>query len=146
MTYRTGGPSGPAGKILLMGGDILQITKTINPLPFAELETRRFEDLCLALIYPTSKWIEIRHYGRTGSDDGIDIMARERLENERERLWFIQCKRHSKISASKLKKAVDEAIDKTTKPPDVLLVIVSCDISKKAYEKFISYASEKRIG
>lgn len=121
-------------------------TKTTNRLHFSDLDPIRFEDFCLALIFPLHPWVDIRHYGRLGDDDGVDIYCVEQLENQVRREWFIQCKRYSGAPKSVLKKAVDDVLSKVQKAPDVLLVVVACDVRRKAHEDFIKYAAEKGVG
>jgi len=55
----------------------IKTTKTTNRLHFTDLDPIRFEDFCLALIFPLHPWANIRHYGRLGDDGGIDIYAKE---------------------------------------------------------------------
>ena len=40
----------------------VKTTKTTNKLHFTDLDPIRFEDFCLALIYPLHPWADIRHY------------------------------------------------------------------------------------
>jgi hypothetical protein len=120
-------------------------TRTINRLHFTDLDATRFEDLCLALIFPLHPWTDIRHYGRLGTDGGVDILAKERTEDGKDRDWFVQCRRHKNASTSTLEKAVDDALEKTKKVPDVLLVVVACDVRRQAHEAFIKYASKKGV-
>lgn len=109
-----------------------KVTRTINPLHFSDLNPSRFEDLCLVLLSRITKWKELNHFGRSGNDSGIDIYGIESL-NDREKSWFIQCKRYKKISKIDL----DNIINSLGKSiPDKLLVIVSCDVSKTNYEYF----------
>lgn len=56
-------------------------SETTNRIHFTDLDPTRFEDFCLALIYPLHPWLDIRHYGRQGGDAGVDIYAKEQLEN-----------------------------------------------------------------
>lgn len=105
----------------------------------------RFEDFCLALIYPLNLWTDLRHYGRKGTDGGVDIFAKERGDDGVEREWIIQCRRHSRSNRSKLKAAVDDALSKADKPPAVLLVIIACDARRDAHENFLSYASTRGV-
>ena len=74
-----------------------QPTKTINRLHFSDLDPLRFEDLCLNLVYRINTWKEINHFGRKGSDDGVDVFA---IEKENQKKWSIQCKRYASISKS----------------------------------------------
>lgn len=120
-------------------------TRTTNRLHLTDLDATRFEDLCLALVYPLHLWTDIRHYGRSGSDDGVDIFAKEPLEAEQARTWFIQCRRYSRASKAVLLKAVDDALRKSPETPDVLLVVVACDVRKEAHEAYAAYASAKGI-
>lgn len=59
-----------------------QPTKTINRLHFSDLDPLRFEDLYLNLVYRINTWKEINHFGRKGSDDGVDVFAIEK-ENQK---------------------------------------------------------------
>lgn len=120
-------------------------TRTTNPLHFSDLDPIRFEDLCLALIYPLHPWEDIRHYGRQGSDEGVDIFATENLEDGSQRNWIVQCKRYSKASKSHLTEAVDKALSGFEQPPEVFLIIISCDVSKAAHEGYEDHAIENGI-
>ena len=59
-----------------------RVTKTINPLHFEDLEPHRFEDLIRQLIYDFRKWYSIEALGRSGSDEGMDVRAIERVVTE----------------------------------------------------------------
>src|ERR1700677_3188777 len=100
---------------------------TTNRLHFEDLAPERFEDLCLGLVHPLHPWVELRHPGRQGADAGVDIFAKERVEDGVERVWLIQCRRSSRAAQKVLKKAVDDALAKVQSPPDVLLVVVACN-------------------
>lgn len=124
---------------------MVRVTKTTNKIHFSDLDPLRFEDFCTSLIYPIHPWKEIRSYGKSGNDDGIDIYAIEQIENNSERVWFVQCKRYSRFSKSQLKIVIDDVIKNNKKLPDIFLLIITCDISKKAYEFFKSYTIENGI-
>jgi hypothetical protein len=64
-----------------------RITRTYGPIHFEDLEPRRFEDLVRELIYDYKDWQSIEATGRTGSDEGIDIRAYERVPEAARRLW-----------------------------------------------------------
>lgn len=119
-------------------------SKTINKLHFTDLDPTRFEDFCLALIFPLHPWEDIRHYGRTGGDGGVDIYAVEKLENDSRRIWFIQCRRYKSVTNSVLKKAVNDCINRLNGKPEVLLVVVAGDVRRKSHEYFVEYS--KKIG
>jgi len=87
----------------------------------------------------------VRHYGRTGSDDGVDIFAIENIEDGTQRTWLTQCKRFAKITQADLKKAVDKALKNEPDVPDVFLLIVSCDVGRKAHEAYVKHAKSKGI-
>lgn len=123
----------------------MKTTVTIGKLHFDDLDPLRFEDLSLAMIYRLRRWSKIHHYGRKGSDDGIDIYSEEELENGAGKTWFIQCKRYISMKKSELKNAVDKAVAKNSIIPDVFLLVTACDITKPNIEFFIKYANEKGI-
>ncbi|MFZ0580981.1 MAG: hypothetical protein WAN72_00330 [Candidatus Acidiferrales bacterium] len=52
-------------------------TRTLNPLPFGDLETHRFEDLIRELAYNLRRSKSLEATGRSGSDAGADIRAVE---------------------------------------------------------------------
>ncbi|BDC46037.1 restriction endonuclease [Paraburkholderia terrae] len=113
-------------------------TRTINKLHFEDLSAGRFEDLSLALVYRLRRWQDIHHDGRTGADDGVDIRAIEAASDNSLRVWFVQCKRYGTFTAADAKAAVRAAVGKTAVPPDVMLLIVGCDVTlatRTAYEQ-----------
>lgn len=120
-------------------------TRTIGRLHFSDLSPSRFEDLCHALLYPLNPWVEIRLYGQSGADGGIDILAREQLDNGKQRVWAVQCRRYKNASLSDLKKAGDDALKGLADLPDVLLVVVACDVRRAAHEAFIKHALAKGV-
>jgi len=120
-----------------------QPTKTINRLHFSDLDPMRFEDLCLNLVARLEDWKEINHFGRKGSDGGVDIFA-IKIENDREINWVIQCKRYISITKADITEIVDKASVNNIRQ-DKLLVIVSCDVSKTLYHYLKDYSVEKGI-
>jgi len=118
----------------------LKPSKTTNKLHFEDLDPRRFEDLCLNIIYRLKNWESIKHYGATGKDDGIDIFASEKIDDT-EIIWIVQCKRYKSINKSQLK----DVIDTIKQVPDIFLLITACDISKNNQGFFENYAKEKNI-
>ncbi|MBI3247798.1 MAG: restriction endonuclease [Deltaproteobacteria bacterium] len=120
-------------------------TRTTNRLHFTDLDPTRFEDFSLALIFSLHPWLDIRHYGRLGDDGGVDIYARERVEDEVEREWFVQCRRYKNAAKAVLTRAVDDALSKVARTPEVLLVVVACDVRRAAHEAYIQYAITKGV-
>lgn len=120
-------------------------TQTTNPLHFEDLDPRRFEDLVLAFVYRLRTWEDIHHDGRTGSDDGVDIRAIERAIDGSLRHWFVQCKRYRSFASGQAKAAVDEALAKVSEPPDVLLLVLGCDVSLATRTDYETYAAGKGV-
>jgi hypothetical protein len=120
-------------------------TRTTNRLHFTDLDPTRFEDFCLALVFSLHAWVDIQHYGRLGADGGVDILAKEQMDDESTRSWFVQCRRYSRATKSTLKKAVDDALSKARSVPDVLLVVLACDIRRDTHEEYARYALGKGI-
>jgi len=119
-------------------------TRTTNRIRLTDLEDKRFEDFSLALAYPIANWISLSHIGRTGNDDGVDIKGIESIEGGLTREWIIQCKRVDRASSALAKKAVNEAM-KDRDCLDVFLLILACDLSKKAREDYHLHAVLKGI-
>lgn len=120
-------------------------SKTTNRLHFDDLDPKRFEDLCLAIVYRQNRWVDINHHGRSGSDEGIDIQAVDELENGTLRTWYVQCKRYQKITKADLRRVVEDLHMGTLTPPDILLLITGCDISKTQMDYFQNYALDRGI-
>lgn len=49
------------------------------------------------------------------------------------------------MNKGELKKIIDKIVDKNALTPDVVLAVVSCDVSKTSFDYFMSYAYEKGI-
>lgn len=127
-------------------------TRTLNPLPFNDLEPHRFEDLIRQLAYEFRRWKSLEATGRAGSDSGIDIRATELvpvdeeiLEEDdegasetafKERLWFFQCKREKALPPKRLRKVVAESLVSLVTPPHGFILAAACDVSKDARDAF----------
>ena len=121
-------------------------TRTTNRLHFEDLDPRRFEDLAHSLVYRFRRWEDIHHDGRVGSDAGADIRATERLEDGSVRHWSVQCKRYESFASADGRKAVDEADAGALVRPDVLLLVIGCDVSLKARTATEDHAASLGIG
>lgn len=77
------------------------IISTQHPLPFCNLEHRRFEDLCLRVAVYKYQLKDPKHHGRTGADKGRDIEGNVEREEKVSEV-AIQCKRYEKISGPEL--------------------------------------------
>lgn len=78
-------------------------TRTTNKLHFEDLEPHRFEDMGYELLYRLQNWNCIVNWGRSGSDDGIDIYC----EDSKRQKWFCQCKRYKKIAQEQVRSVVE---------------------------------------
>jgi Restriction endonuclease len=136
------------------------VTRTFAPIHFEDLDPHRFEDLVRQLVYDFKDWQTIEGTGRSGSDDGIDIRAFERLamarseegdeEDGREfphpmmgNLWVIQCKREKEIGPKRVGEIIDE-IDATS-PPYGYILAAACNFSKQSYDRFRDKLIEKGV-
>lgn len=70
--------------------------KNDKSITFEDLDPIRFEELILAMVYRMRRWDKLDHFGKKGSDDGIDIRAVELLENGKSNTYYFQCKRYKK--------------------------------------------------
>ena len=128
-------------------------TRTLNPLPFQDLEPHRFEDLVRQLAYDLRRWKSLEATGRSGSDEGLDIRAMEIVISEEaeddedsevsaeprvtgERLWIFQCKREKTLAPARLRKVVAESLASVAAAPHGFVLAVACDVSKKARDAF----------
>jgi hypothetical protein len=121
--------------------------KTTGKLHFTDLSFERFEDLCMGMIYRlgNEKWISINHYGRKGGEQGVDIHAVEKQEKGKPPNWYIQCKRYKDISKSEMLEIIEKVISENRTLPDVLLLIVACDLSRVKFNYFIENAIKRGI-
>lgn len=130
-------------------------TRTLNPLPFHDLEPHRFEDLVRQLAYDLRHWKSLEATGRSGSDDGLDIRAIELVvidddtDDESdvtdstsapnvvgERLWIFQCKREKSLAPKRVREVVEESLASLVAPPHGFILAVACDVSKKTRDAF----------
>ncbi|MBS7565337.1 restriction endonuclease [Mucilaginibacter sp. Bleaf8] len=116
---------------------------TTNRLHFNDLDPLRFEDLCLNIISRHYSWKELVPVGRKGTDGGVDIIG-VRKDNDQLITYYIQCKRYATIVKRDITLLVDKVAANATKP-DVLWVIIACDISRTNFEYLKSYAISKGI-
>lgn len=140
-------------------------TRTYNPLPFTDLEPKRFEDLVRQLIYDFRPWRRLEATGRSGSDDGFDARALEIVqtsgalavvdqdESEDEtaadgtadRLWLIQCKRERTITPAKLKGHLGEIILSPEETLHGIIFAAACDFSKASRDAFYAWCRDQGI-
>ncbi|CAM4276570.1 restriction endonuclease [Enterocloster bolteae] len=118
------------------------VTRTINQLHFEDLDPIRFEELILAMVYRMRRWDKLDHFGKKGSDDGIDIRAVELLENGKSNTYYFQCKRYKKITKAIIKNIVDDYTTKNSYMPQFYVLVISCALTKVQIEYFESYCKE----
>ena len=134
-------------------------TRTTNPLPFADLEPHRFEDLVRNLIYDFRTWRSIEATGRGGSDDGFDVRAREETSSISNRdqeddepgthpmegnLWKVQCKREKELGPARVKSIVNEGVDKND-PPYGYVLVAPANFSRQSYDAFRNELHRKGV-
>lgn len=120
-------------------------TRTLNPLPFGDLEPKRFEDLVRALAYDFRKWRMLEATGRSGADRGFDGRGYEIVDSlpdtvvevngdeaqliDSDRLWLIQCKREKAIGSEKAKKHLAEIVISEDDDVYGMIFAAACDFS-----------------
>lgn len=115
-------------------------SRTTNKLHFEDLEPHRFEDMGYELLYRLQKWNRIENWGRSGSDDGIDIYC----EDNKKQKWFCQCKRYKEITKEEVQSVVDKIVKKNKNTQGgTILLIIACNLSKTISEFFEHYSLEK---
>jgi hypothetical protein len=128
-------------------------TRTLNPLHFEDLEPHRFEDLVRQLVYDFRTWKSLEAIGRSGADEGTDVLGTEIFFSDSEivdganaepsvhratgeRQWIVQCKREKEIGPAKLREIIAESLPEGGDPPYGLIIAAACDFSKKARSAF----------
>ncbi len=125
-------------------------TRTLNPLPFGDLEPHRFEDLIRQLAYDLRRWKSLEATGRGGSDRGMDIRAvelvpvsedvpdeeQETEETFLERQWIFQCKREKYLSPKQIRNVVKESLARCPSAPYGFVLAAACDVSREARDVF----------
>jgi hypothetical protein len=140
-------------------------TRTYNPLPFTDLEPKRFEDLVRQLVYDFRPWRRLEATGRSGSDDGFDARALEIVEapdatteaeqgepddgtvadGAADRLWLIQCKRERSITPAKLKGYLAEINLSPEEKLHGIIFAAACDFSKTSRDEFYKWCRDNGI-
>lgn len=113
---------------------------TEHELPFDKLSPRDFERLCLGLAIAEG-YEQFAHLGAAGGDGGVDILA----VKDGLRVAF-QCKRERDFGPVDAIAAVAEALKlPAERRPEKLLLLVSCDVSRKAREKAAERAGSMAV-
>jgi hypothetical protein len=142
----------------------MPVTRTLNPLPFHDLDPRRFEDLIRQLAYDFRPWLRLEATGRAGSDDGYDVRGIEPGETQLvaidpddenpdtedvvsadERTWLIQCKRERKIGPAQLQKYLDDIAETERSNLYGIIFAACCDFSKRARDVMAKWCRENNL-
>ncbi|MFZ3322733.1 MAG: hypothetical protein WA190_10200 [Usitatibacter sp.] len=130
-------------------------THTLNPLPFENLEHRRFEDLVRQLAYDFKPWRQLEATGRSGSEGGFDARGWEiaqvpdddhEEDEDREhhvpvatdRLWLVQCKRERSIGPSLAMKYLSDVSDADLRSLYGILFVAPANFSRTTRDRFIA--------
>ena len=141
-------------------------TRTLNPLPFQDLEPKRFEDLVRQLLYDFRQWRVLEATGRGGSDDGFDARGYEKVgdrsneaqdseedgspldeedEVEPDRLWLIQCKREKSLTPAKMEKHLSDISAAEACTLYGVVFAVACGVSKATRDVFRAWCAKQGI-
>ncbi|HQS58361.1 MAG: hypothetical protein B7Y56_09690 [Gallionellales bacterium 35-53-114] len=128
------------------------VTRTLGPIHFEDLDPHRFEDLIRQLVYDFRQWQTIESTGRGGADDGFDVRAYEVLQTTATaeddgdspedahhpmegNLWMIQCKREKELGPKKIESIINDGVNPDA-PPYGYILAASTNFSKAAHDKF----------
>lgn len=138
-------------------------TRALNPLPFGDLEPKRFEDLIRQLAYEFKVWRRLEATGRSGNDDGFDARGYEIVDstmitpnsvnedsdeeqgNESDRLWLIQCKREKRIGPTKLGAYLSEILLTTDEQLYGIVFAAACDFSKQSRDALAEWCRDNGV-
>lgn len=118
------------------------VTRTINQIHFEDLDPIRFEELVLCMVWRMKRWAKIDHFGKMGSDGGIDIRAIEKVDENVENVYCFQCKRYMKLTNNQLKKILDDFVLKNNFVPQVYILVVACSLRREQIEFFDQYSKK----
>lgn len=120
------------------------IISTQHPLPFCNLEPRRFEDLCLRIAVSKCDLKNPKHPGRSGSDKGKDIDGTAERDGKDTNI-AIQCKRYEKIYTPDLIKALRDFLDNNFSYNGEFWIMTSASVSYQSREQFQAVADKEKI-
>lgn len=140
-------------------------TRTTNPLPFQDLEPKRFEDVVRQLTYDFRTWRSLEATGRAGSDDGFDARGLEIVDTQTatsrgdddaeddgeasdrapDRLWLVQCKCEKAIGLAKALRYLDEIQLVPEALLHGLIFAAACDFSKRTRDGILEWCRSHGI-
>jgi hypothetical protein len=141
------------------------VTRTTNPLPFGDLEPKRFEDLIRQLAYNFKPWRRLEATGKSGSDDGFDARGYEKVLSPDEpasiqetadategtvdvftdRLWLVQCKREKTIGPKKMRAYLSNLVLDSKSPLHGIIFAAACDFSLSTRNELASWCRENEL-
>lgn len=116
-------------------------TKTTNRLHFEDLDPFRFEDLGRELLDLMYSWKRLDPIGGEGSDDGVDIfgVTTDGIP------CYCQVKRYKVLIPSKIESIIEAIAENNELEENAcIILIVSCNLSKKGFDAF--YAKSEELG
>lgn len=141
------------------------VTRTTNPLPFGDLEPKRFEDLVRQLAYDFKPWRRLEATGKSGSDDGFDARGYERVfatdvaafANDADqsaeeankvladRLWLVQCKREKVIGPKKMRSYLGGIVLDSGGSLHGIVFAAACDFSLSTRNEMASWCRDNGL-
>lgn len=141
------------------------VTRTTNPLPFGDLEPKRFEDLIRQLAYDFKPWRRLEATGKSGSDDGFDARGYEKVVSPDElrpvedgdraadetdavltdRLWLVQCKREKSIGPKKMRTYLGEIVLDPSAPLHGIVFAAACEFSLSTRNALAGWCRENGL-
>jgi hypothetical protein len=141
------------------------VTRTTNPLPFGDLEPKRFEDLVRQLAYDYKPWRRLEATGKSGSDEGFDARGYEKVFSPDElalpegglqageeaghdvadRLWLIQCKREKAIGPKKMRSYLTEIVLHPDAPLHGIVFAAACEFSLSTRNELARWCRENGL-
>lgn len=109
-----------------------QISRTVNPIHFEDLEPHRFEDLVRQLMYDFKNWRQLEASGKCGGDNFFD-----------DNIWLIQCKREKTINPSKIREYLEPLLKKNQIYE--VIFVAACNFSEKSREVFRNICRDNNL-
>lgn len=114
-------------------------TKTTNKIHFDDLDSHRFEDLCMELLKGLYSWKYLDPIGGLGNDNGVDIFGIDKEGCE----YYIQAKRYQKITPKEVENIVRKiACENNVAKNAIVILMLACDISCEGYKVFRRVSEE----
>jgi len=141
------------------------VTRTTNPLPFGDLEPKRFEDLVRQLAYDFKPWRRLEATGKSGSDDGFDARGHEKVFSTdvaafandadqsaeeankvlADRLWLVQCKREKVIGPKKMRSYLGGIVLDPAGPLHGIVFAAACEFSLSTRNELASWCRDNGL-